>query len=174
MKIEITRTVAKPIDDVWQLLGPQYVRAGDWASGVFASAAREGSPKVAEAPVAGRVCQTSLGPFTETIEAYDPARHRISYSATGEKMPGFVRSLVNTWELEPLGATQTRVRMRLAVDIAFPFNILMGWMMQLQFGKVLRESIEEFAHFAEKGVPHPRKVKVNGTKKAIEARQALA
>ena len=174
MKVQITTTIKKPVDHVWELVGPEYIRAGDWASGVYASSARAGTPKVDGAPVAGRVCQTSLGPFTETIEVYDPVQHRISYSATGDKMPGFVRSLVNTWELDELGPDRTRLRMELNVDIAFPFNLLMGWMMRLQFGKVLRESVEEFSHFAETGLPHPRKVKVNRTKKAIAARQALA
>lgn len=174
MKIKLTRTVRRPVDEVWTLLGPDYIHAGTWASGVYASAARAGSPKVAEAPVAGRVCQTSLGPFTETIEAYDPAGHHLSYSATGEKMPGFMKSLRNSWTLEPLGPDQTRVHMQLEADIAFPFNILMGWMLRLQFGKVVREAIEEFVHYAETGQPHPRKVKVDGSKKARIARQALA
>ncbi len=173
MKLTKTITVARPIADVWQVLGPDYVRAGDWASSVYVSGARGGTPLVAEAPVAGRVCETSLGPFTETIEVYDPAGHRLAYSASGEKMPGFVRSLVNSWTLDADGATRTRVTMELKADIAFPFNLLMGWMMRLQFSKVLREALQEFAHFVETGRPHPRKVKADASRKAVEARRAV-
>ena len=64
--------------------------------------------------------------------------------------------------------------MELNADIAFPFNILMGPMMKLQFGKVLREATEELKHYAETGKPHPRKVKADASKKAMKAREAFA
>lgn len=126
------------------------------------------------APAAGRVRQTSFGPFTESIEEYDPSRYRVAYSATGEKMPGFVKSLVNSWTLTPAGSQRTKVRMELNAHIAFPFNVLMGWMMKMQFRGALKDSIEDLKHYAETGTPHPRKLKVQGSKKAVAARQALA
>ncbi|MEL6205219.1 MAG: SRPBCC family protein [Pseudomonadota bacterium] len=174
MRLTKSITVAKPVDEVWELLGPNYTRAGDWASSVYASRARQGTPNVAVAPCAGRVCETSLGPFTETLERYDPAARHLAYSATGDKMPGFVRSLRNAWTLEAAGPQKTRVRMEMSVDIAFPFSVLMGWLMRIQFNKVLQNSIEEFAHFAETGTPHPRKRKADASAKAIAARQAFA
>ncbi len=174
MKLINTTVIDAPIADVWEVLGPNYTRAGDWASAVYVSAARTGAPKVAGAPAAGRVCETSLGPFTESIEAYDPQAYRLVYSATGDKMPGFVRSLVNRWALEPVGPGKTRVVMELTADIAFPFNILMGWMMKIQFRKALRESLEDFAYYVERGVVHPRKVKVDASKKAVRAKGAFA
>ncbi len=173
MRLSTQTIIDKPVAEVWEVLGPGYERAGDWASSVYVSRARPGQSKIAAAPVAGRVCETSLGPFTETIEAYDPVAHRIAYSATGDKMPGFVRSLVNTWELTPKGAGQTQVNMVLEVDIAFPFNMLMGWIMKIQFRKVLAESLEEFRHYVETGRPHARKVKADGSKKAATARRAI-
>ncbi len=173
MKISKTININAPTDRVWDILGPNYVNAGDWASSVYASDARPGTPKVAEAPVAGRVCQTSLGPFTETIEAYDANRRHVAYSATGDKMPGFVKRLVNSWTVQPNGSA-SKVQMELSADIAFPLNILMGPMMKLQFGKVLREATEELKHYAETGKPHPRKVKADASKKAVKAREAFA
>lgn len=167
MKLALEVTANAPIDHVWEILGPNYTRAGDWARAVYASRPRAGVAKVEDAPAGGRVCQTSLGPFTETIETYDRGRYRIAYSATGEKMPGFVKSLVNSWQLTPAGSGRTLVRMELNADIAFPFNILMGWMMKMQFRSALK-------HYAETGNPHPRKIKVDGSKKALSARQALA
>jgi len=173
MKIKRTLTVNAPPKQVWDILGPNYTRAGDWASSVFASDARPGTPKIAAAPVAGRVCQTSLGPFTETIEAYDESRRHVAYSATGDKMPGFVKRLVNTWTVRPKGSV-SEIEMELNADIAFPFNILMGPMMKLQFGEVLREATEELKHYVETGKPHPRKLKANASKKAAKARAAFA
>ena len=97
----------------------------------------------------------------------------MAYSATGDKMPGFVKSLVNSWTVRSEGS-RSQVDMELTVDIAFPFNFLMGPLMRLQFGKVLREATEELQHYAETGKPHPRKVKVNASKKALLAREAIA
>ena len=174
MKLALEVTANAPIDRVWDILGPGYVNAGNWASAVYISQPRSGEAKVAGAPAAGRVCQTSLGPFTETIEEYDPTNHRVAYSATGDKMPGFVKSLVNSWTLTPIGAGRTKVRMELNADIAFPFNVLMGWMMKMQFKGALKDSIEDLKHYAETGKPHPRKIKIDGSKKAVSARQAFA
>ena len=174
MKLALEITANAPIDRVWDILGPGYVNAGDWASAVYISHPRVGEAKVAGAPAAGRVCQTSLGPFTESIEEYDPINHRVAYSATGDKMPGFVKSLVNSWTLTPAGSGRTKVRMELNADIAFPFNVLMGWMMKMQFRGALKDSIEDLKHYAETGKPHPRKLKVDGSKKAVAARQAMA
>lgn len=172
MKISRKVIVNAPVDAVWTILGPNYANAGDWASSVFVSSARPGAPKVAAAPVAGRVCQTSLGPFTETIEAYDAHRRHVAYSATGDKMPSFVKSLVNSWTVHDEGG-QSRVDIELNAKIAFPFNLLMGPVMRFQFGKVLREATEELKHFAETGKPHPRKVKADTSKKALQAREAI-
>lgn len=173
MKISRTINIDAPADRVWDILGPNYVNAGDWASSVYVSKARAGTPKVADAPVAGRVCQTSLGPFTETIEAFDESRRHVAYSATGDKMPGFVKRLVNSWTVNPSGHKST-VQMELSADIAFPFNILMGPMMKLQFGRVLRDATEELKYYAETGQPHARKVKLDASKKAVLAREAFA
>ncbi|MEM8970591.1 MAG: SRPBCC family protein [Pseudomonadota bacterium] len=174
MRIKKEVKVQAPIDQVWQLLGPNYAKAGDWASSVYASRGREGAPTIADAPVTGRVCETSVGPFTETLENYDPGSYQLSYSATGEKMPGFLRRLTNSWRLIPAGSGNTIVKMELQADIAFPFNVLMGWMMRMQFGNLLQNSIEEFKHFAETGQPHPRKRKVDSSQKAGAARAAMA
>ena len=174
MKIARKLRVDASPDAVWDILGPNYVRAGDWASSVYVSGARPGTPKVAGAPAAGRTCETSLGPFTETIEAYDPARRHVAYSATGDKMPGFMRGLRNAWTVRPASGGGSEVEMELNADIAFPFNILMGPMMKMQFGRVLKEATQELKHYAETGQPHPRKVKADRTKKAVAARAALA
>ena len=174
MKIARKLRVDAPPDRVWNILGPNYVRAGDWASSVYVSAARAGTPKVPGAPVAGRTCETSLGPFTETVEAYDADRRHVAYSATGDKMPGFMRGLRNSWTVRSAPGGGSEVEMELNADIAFPFNVLMGPMMKLQFGKVLKEATQELKHYAETGTPHPRKVKADRSKKGVAARAAAA
>ncbi|MEM9798470.1 MAG: SRPBCC family protein [Pseudomonadota bacterium] len=165
-------TIAASAERVWDILGPNYADAAAWASSVYVSRARQDGPVLPGAPLAGRTCETSLGPFTETIETYDPADRRVAYSATGAKMPGFVKRLSNEWIVEP-EAGAARVRCTLTADIAFPFNLLMGPLMRLQFGRVLKQATQELKHYAETGRPHPRKIKVDQSSGARAARAAL-
>ncbi len=174
MKLHNAIRVNASLAEAWRLLGPDYVRAGDWASGVYVSSPRVGGQTLPGAPVVGRVCESSIGPVTETITEYDQTNHRIAYEAQAEGMPSFVRSLHNVWSLTASGPDQTDVEMVTTLDLAPPFNVLMGWMMRLQLGGLLKQSIEEFKHFAETGQPHPRKVKSARSKKGLAAQRAAA
>ena len=73
MELKTQKQIDAPLEKVWDIIGPNYTSAGDWASSVYASGARPGTPKVADAPAA------------------DDARHMVSYSASGAKMPGFMK-----------------------------------------------------------------------------------
>lgn len=165
MKITRTLMIDKPVEDVWDILANRYAEAGSWASAVYVSRPREGTPKVAEAPVLGRICETSLGPIVESIETFNAASRTLAYSATAENMPSFLTGLLNTWKLTAAGPNSTRVDMVLTANIAFPFNILMGWMMRLQFKGAIDSSLTELKYFAETGRPHPKKVKSAKSKK---------
>lgn len=173
MEIIKTDQINAPIDKTWNTLGPHYAQVSNWASAVYASKARTGTPKVESAPVAGRVCQTSLGPFVETLETYDPKTHKIAYSATSDKMPSFMNGLNNSWQLTALTPDVTEVRIELNADIAFPFSVLVGWMMKRKFNKALNDSMEDLKYYLENNKPHPRKIKIDTSDKAVVARSTL-
>ena len=174
MRIDQSFTVNAPAAKVWDILGPNYTRAGDWASSVYASAPRVGVPDVAGAPAVGRTCQTSLGPFTESIIAYDDERRHVAYVATGERMPGFVKRLANAWTVEPTGPNTSRVTMEMTADIAQPFRTLMGWMMKRQFTKVLNEATDDLKVYAETGQPSARKREADASEQARALRAQAA
>ena len=174
MRVEMSRTVNAPPERVWEIVAENYVDTGDWASAVYVSAPRPGTPVAAGAPALGRVCQTSLGAFTETIEAYDPAARTLTYSATGDRMPGFVSNLRNTWTLVPLGGGRTEARVALSADIAFPFSVLMGWLMKRQFRSAIADTMDDLATYAETGRVSARKGKADRSRKGIAARAANA
>ncbi|MEO0972864.1 MAG: hypothetical protein AAFX85_07190, partial [Pseudomonadota bacterium] len=115
----------------------------------------------------------TLGPFEERIVAFDAQRRRLAYVASGGKMPGFVKELKGTWTLARRGVA-TEVAMEFNADIAPPFNVLMGWMMRLQFANAINASLGDLKFFLEHDAPHPRKVKFDSTKKAANARRSLA
>ncbi|MEM9436356.1 MAG: SRPBCC family protein [Pseudomonadota bacterium] len=173
MIIEISEKTNVSADRLWEVFGEAYPEIGTWSSGVFASKPRDGSGP-GGAAFQGRICETNFGKLTETVTTYDPAARKITYLVKGEKMPGFVKRMENNWQFRDAGNGKGEIAMRLNGDLAFPMNVLMGWMMKIQLKKDLRSNIEELIHFAEKGQAHPRKVKVDGSAKAQKAKAAFA
>ncbi|NRB05692.1 MAG: hypothetical protein HRU30_20775 [Rhodobacteraceae bacterium] len=89
-------------------------------------------------------------------------------------MPGFMKGLTNHWRVTPKGPNASVVEMGLEAKIAFPFNILVGPLMRLQYGSVVRHAIVEMKQYAETGQPHSREVKADVSKKAKAVRATLA
>ncbi|MEO0376823.1 MAG: SRPBCC family protein [Cyanobacteria bacterium P01_A01_bin.17] len=158
MKIQRQFTVNISADRVWEILGPQYVNAADWVSSVHVSHGQNTSSPPQNAPCSGRVCETDLGPFRETITHYDEHKRHLAYSAQGEKMPFFVKQLSNSWIVTPLTDNTAQVDMCMKADLLPLFNIVMGPVMRLQMGGIVNNATEELKYFAENGAPHPRKV----------------
>ncbi|MEM8933127.1 MAG: SRPBCC family protein [Acidobacteriota bacterium] len=164
MRIERTFTINASADQVWTVLGPQFDRVSEWVSAVQHSAPRAGQGP-GSAPMAGRTCQTDLGPFQESILEYDEERRVVAYDAQGDTMPFFVRHLRNRWQVEPATGGTARVEMRMQAELQFPFDLLMGPLMKRRFAKVLDNATTELTYYVETGEPHPRKV---------QARRAIA
>src|SRR5687768_7750214 len=88
-----------PADVVWDIVGAQFARIGEWATVIPASAGVPG----------GRICHTGLAmvpEVTEKIVAYDDARRTLMYEAT-DGMPAFVTSARNHWTVTALSGRRT-------------------------------------------------------------------
>ena len=157
MKISRTLNVNASIDQLWEIIANDYENVGQWASAVQQSRANTEAKKVIGSPVGGRVCETDLGPFKETIEVFDSTRKELIYSAQGKAMPFFVKNLKGQWNLDRTSEANTTVKMTFTADLSFPFSTLMGWMMKMQFVKAIDKTLEELVHYAETGDIHPRK-----------------
>lgn len=160
-------TIAKAITidasaaDVWQVVAHDFHKADQWASSVNHSTSRESGPVPEGCPLdsAGRACNTSIGPVREQIVHYDEAQRAFGYQAKADKMPFFVKNLVNNWSVTEQNTNQSRVDMKLQVDLMPVIGTIMSPMMKLQMSKLLGEAVEELKFFVEHGKPHPRKVK---------------
>ncbi len=172
MKIVRTVKVSAPVDKAWDLIGPQFSGVDRWASNVYVSKPKSRGHAPAAAPTGGRFCETPQGSFDESIVAYDEDSRRVAYSVTGKSVPGFVKSIRATWQLRAAASNVSEVTMTMDAVIAKPFEFLMGWMMKKQFGKAIDETLEEYRYFLERNQIHPRKTKVNQSKKARKARAA--
>ena len=168
MQIQRNITVDATPDRVWEVLALRFGDVHEWASSVFHSSESQGKPSIPGAPSAGRTCETELGPFEESIVEFDEAKKTLAYTASGEKMPFFVKGLRNRWALSARADGKTQVDMLMNADLAFPFNLFMAPLMKVQMGRVLTFAVEELKHFAETGRPHPRKLEAD-RKLALEA-----
>jgi hypothetical protein len=151
-----------PAETVWDIIGRQFDRIGEWATAIPSSAAIPPDvpvePTVTGAPVAGRVCDTGirmLPQATEMIIAYSDRDRTLTYQATG--MPAYVRVARNRWTVTAVDPQRTRA----AFDAVFApggilGRLLAGWLL-VQIGRTGRHLLADLKHYAEHGVPSPRK-----------------
>ncbi len=160
MTISKQITIDAPAAKVWQVVAHDFHKADQWASSVNHSTSRKAGPVPDGCPLdaAGRACDTSIGGVKEEIVYYNEAGKKFGYRATAEKMPFFVKNLVNNWQVIPQGEHSAKVDMKLNIDLMPVIGTVMSPMMKVQMGKLLGEAVEELKFFIEHGKPHPRKV----------------
>jgi len=173
MKISKSTNINAPAETIWSLIGTEFTDVGNWASGVYHSSAKSGMSKVPSAPVAGRTCETSLGPFSEEIVAYSDSDMHIAYSVSGEKMPGFMKSTVAEWSIRESPAGVCTATMTMTADIAQPFAFLMGWMIKKQFTTAVIDAMDDLKVYAETGQKSARKIKAEKSKKGMDAKRRV-
>ncbi|MBV7340088.1 SRPBCC family protein [Chloroflexi bacterium TSY] len=157
MKATRSIVIDAPLDRVWKTAAHDFDKIAAWASLVNTSEAAQDAVAPDGAEIAGRVCTTSFGQIYEKIETYDERRHSFTYVIEG--MPSFMKRVANTWTLERLSDSQTRLTMSMEAELSFFPGMLMRPLMGPQSRKALDLNLEEIKHYIETGKPHPRKVK---------------
>lgn len=161
MKIQRHITIDAPPEKVWKVLGQDFDQVDQWASSVTHSVSRTGGQKLASAPMAGRTCETEIGPVKEAILEFDEDQRIVAYSAQAQDFPFFVKDMQNRWALTEAPGRRTEVDMLMSARLLFPFNLVMTLPMKMQIGKLLTFAVEELKHYVETGKPHPRKVQAS-------------
>ena len=159
MTIDKTIRIDAPAETVWDVLGHRFHDAGVWASAIHHSGPRDAGRLAGDAPFAqnGRACETSLGPFRETLQHYDERAMSYGYTAEGDKMPFFVKSLQNNWTVRPDGPSRSTVVMEMEARLLPVFAQLVGPILKRQFDKVLTETTDDLKVYVETGRPSARK-----------------
>jgi Polyketide cyclase / dehydrase and lipid transport len=146
-------------DRVWEVVGHQFARIGEWATAIPASRATSDCGNTS-APVAGRVCETGvsmLPEVTETILSYDEDTKTLSYVGAG--LPAFITAARNRWEVTAVGDHHARVRLDATVET----RGILGRLLAVPFRVWARRSgarmLHDLKHYVEKGRPSPRKEK---------------
>lgn len=150
------------LERVWEVAANQFGDIGQWSASVRASRS------VAD----GRICSTSFGETLEALTSQDAEHHRFTYVIEGAGMPGFIERATNTWSLEPLSSTTTRLTMTAETTMPWWATLLFGLPMSLFGARLLGANLEELKHYIETGQPHPRKLRAMG-KSTPQARSRL-
>jgi len=151
--------VAAPAERVWQVVAHRFDRIGEWATAIRASTAAVPAVALADAPVAGRVCDTGIRAVphvTETIVAYDEAARTLTYEASAG-MPTFVTLARNTWRVTPLDDTRTEVSYAARLEVRGLLGRLGRWWLLAQAGRTGRHLLADLKHYVEHGTPSGRK-----------------
>ena len=150
-------TISKNIERVWEICALDFQHIDRWDANVKQSIPSENQHL--EANVGGRICYQYSGAKTvEKLTEYDEKNNTFTYAIT-EGLPGFVINAHNRWELARTDINETKLTMKVSIELKGIFGSLMSGMMKHQMSKILRSAQEELKHFIENGSPHPRKQK---------------
>lgn len=158
MKFQNELVINKPINEAWQVLGPQFGQAQKWASGVYHSNSY-GEPIKEGATCSNRSCETSFGKITENLNIMDNENYILEYEVV-EGFPFFVETAINNWSLTKMG-NKTKVTMKTEVRTKGVFGAIMTPMMKMQMGGLLKNAIDDFKIYLETGDISDRKKKEN-------------
>ncbi len=162
MKISKSVTVKKSAEDVWAVLGEDFVNAGKWMSGANHSFEMKGE-NVTDSPACGRVCEigASENPIIidENIHFFN--RQKMSFPLEvrpreNSKLP--LTKSITSFNVKKLNNSSCEVGCTANVTLK-PFAILLLPLLKLGFGKSFGNLLEELQFYVENGTVHPRKAK---------------
>ncbi len=162
MKISKKVIIKKSAEDVWEVLGEDFVNISKWVSSVNHSVELKGKPTT-EAPACGRVCDLGSGPksprIDEKIISFSRQQMNFTLEVTPQaetKMP-IVKS-ISKFSVKKLNNSGCEVSCTANVTLK-PFAILLLPLLKMGFGKNFGELLEELQYYVENGTVHPRKAK---------------
>lgn len=160
--MELTQEIIidKPISDCWDVLGNQYTEIHKWAAPVNHS---EGDDKVglngANCDIRG--CNVEgMGDITEKLMDFDPENHYLAYEIISG-LPGMMKAGRNSWKLSAISDSKTKLNMKGAIEPKGFIGNLLKPLINIKFGKMTKNLVEEFKYYVETGQPHARKVKAS-------------
>ena len=156
MTIEKEIIVNSGIEQAWKVLGTEFADAYKWASAVNHSEGKGAGFNGATCSERG--CDIAgMGKTEEKLLQFSNENHALSYQVEG--MPSMIRHATNSWQLTTLGQGQTKLQMRMEIQVGGLMGAMMKPMLKMKMSKMGSELVEEFKYYLENGHPHPRKVK---------------
>ncbi len=70
-----------------------------------------------------------------------------------------VKKATSDWQLIKTSAEKTKLKIKMEFIFQGITGFVMQPLMKIKLNKIVQETVEDFAHYAENGKPHPRKIK---------------
>ena len=159
IKITMTSVINASADRVWKVLAQDFVDISNWGGGIISSRPNpDATKKFEEAPTGGRICEIAgMGEVLENIAHFDSAKHEIIWTATAEKLPGFVSDMQNAFTLKKIDGNTTEVTSNTSVTLNGIMGFLMKPMMKKPFVKQMNVTHADLGTFVETGKVSERK-----------------
>ncbi len=162
MKISKRITIKKPAEDVWAVLGEDFVNISKWESSVKHSVELKGKPAT-EATTCGRVCELGAGTKSVTIDEKFISFNRKKMSFTLEVSPQELSKMpiiksISKFAVKQIDRSSCEVTCTANVTLK-PFAVLLLPLLKIGFGKSFGNLLEDLQFYVENGTVHPRKAK---------------
>ena len=155
MKIIKELSIAKPVEEVWEVLGNQFGEIDKWAS-IISHSDVSGQPKLPGVNYSMRNTTTTQGDGQQELTGFNPDKHEISYKSISGT-PAIIKQVSAHWSLQKEGENNTQLRLDFTAEMK-GMGFILAPIAKIKLGKVGDVLLDDFKYYVEHGKPHPRKV----------------
>jgi len=155
MKILKEVSINAPAEKVWDIVGHNFAKIGNWDASVSSSIVSSDLPKVNGSPYGGRVCETSFGRINEKFTAYD--EKEMTFSFQGDISSPIFSNVLNTVQVFSVSANQSRIIASPNVDLTF-LGKVMSPLIKAGLGSAIKKGLEDLKYYSEHNKISPRKI----------------
>ena len=147
--IEIKTSAEK----AWEIIEPNFLNIADWGRGISKSWNNNSVPATLEgAPAGGRFCDLGkFGIVDERILHYNDVQKEITWSASSEKLPGFLVGLQNELKVVEIDENTCQVTTNITAELTGIRGLLLGVPIKINFTKLLKGFVKDWKTYAETG-----------------------
>ncbi|MDX2360866.1 MAG: SRPBCC family protein [Crocinitomicaceae bacterium] len=158
VKMSKSVTVNVSADELWQIIGPGFAKAGEWSSAIDHSTS-SGEGQFEGAVCDTRSCDLSAKGFSsvdERITEYSDDNRTMAFDVY-QGMPGFVTHMNSRHVITDLGQGRSKDEIQITMQMKPFMGALMGGMLKKNLNSLLDSALEDLKVFAETGKPSAEK-----------------
>ena len=155
MRIIKELSIAKPVEEVWEVLGNQFGEIDNWAS-LISHSEVSGQAKLPGVNYSIRSTKTAQGDTQQELTGFHPDKHEISYKSISGS-PAIIKQVSAHWSLKKGGENNTQLMLDFTAEMK-GLGFILAPIAKIKLGKVGDVLLDDFKYYVENGKPHPRKM----------------
>ena len=155
MRIIKELSIAKPVEEVWEVLGNQFGEIDNWAS-IISHSEVSGQAKLPGVNYSIRSTKTTQGDTQQELTGFNPDKHEISYKSISGT-PAIIKQVSAHWSLKKEGENNTQLMLDFTAEMK-GLGFILAPIAKIKLGKVGDVLLDDFKYYVENGKPHPRKM----------------